>query len=516
MRFRLILVGAAVLAVSFYASLKAMDWLWPRGAEKPVLAKLPPLPPVARNSEIIAPVMVPIITIRDTMDRAAPRNLGGKAENPVSQILSNADISWTVTRGALAANGAQNALTLSTPLEGKLTVLGSLSAGANDALGNALGSLLGSNAAKQIGGVSIKSLNASAAIHGNAAVTARPQIMTDWHIDPRLSAQVNLGDTSLTVAGVRVAVPAQVKPVIDRTVNEQIDMLQQRLRNDRALEQGARREWTKLCRSIPLPSVSTGAPPLFLEMKPVKAVAAQPQVDARNVTLMIGLQAETRITARETKPDCPFPTTLQIVAPRDNGHVNVGVPIDLTFTEVSKIVETQLKGRTFPDDGSGAVAVTVNAASVNAAGDRLLISLLVNAKEKKSWFGLGGDATIHIWGRPVLDQKNQVLRLTNLELAVESNATFGLLGAAARAAVPYLQHALEERATIDLKALAASAQQKLAAVITDFRKNDDGLRIDATVTGVRLGDIAFDSTTLRVVAEATGKVSVAITALPNL
>jgi hypothetical protein len=347
-------------------------------------------------------------------------------------------------------------------------------------------------------------------------MTARPEILTDWHIDPRLTAQVNLGDTTLTVAGARVAVPAQVKPILDRTVNEQVNLLQQRLRSDRALEQSARREWTKMCRTIPLPPVNADAPPLFLEMKPTKAVAAQPRIDARNVTLMVGLQAETRITARQTKPDCPFPSTLQIVAPRDNGHVSIGVPIDLTFTEVSRIVEAQLKGRTFPDDGSGAVAVTVKAASVNAAGDRLLISLLVNAKEKKSWFGLGGEATIHIWGRPVLDQKKQLLRLADLELAVESNAAFGLLGAAARAAVPYLQHALEERATIDLKALAASAQQKLAAVITDFRKNDDGPRIDAAVTGVRLGDIAFDSTTLRVVAEATGTINVAITALPDL
>jgi hypothetical protein len=196
--------------------------------------------------------------------------------------------------------------------------------------------------------------------------------------------------------------------------------------------------------------------------------------------------------------------------------VSVGVPIDLTFTEVSRIVEAQLKDRTFPDDGSGAVAVTVKAASVNAAGDRLLISLLVSAKEKKSWFGFGGEATIHIWGRPVLDQKNQVLRLADLELAVESDAAFGLLGAAARAAVPYLQRALEERATIDLKTLAASAQQKLAAVITDFRKTDNGLRVEAAVTGVRLGDIAFDSNTLRVVAEATGNISVTITALPDL
>lgn len=516
MRLKFILIGLAVLAISFFASLKAMNWLWPHGAEKPVLAKLPPLPPVSRNSEIIAPVTIALTTIRDRLDRAAPRNLGGKAENPVSQILSNADINWTVTRGPIVVNGAQNALALSTPLDGKLTVLGSLSAGAGGALGNALGSLLGSNAAKQIGSVSIKSLNASAAIRGNVAVTARPEILTDWHIDPRLTAQVNLGDTTLTVAGARVAVPAQVKPIIDQTVNEQVNLLQQRLRNDRALEQGARREWAKMCRTIPLPPVNADAPPLFLEMKPTKAVAAQPRIDARNVTLMVGLQAETRITARQTKPDCPFPATLQLIAPRDNGRVSIGVPIDLTFAEVSRIVEAQLKGRTFPDDDSGAVAVTVKAASVNAAGDRLLVSLLVNAKEKKSWFGFGGEATIHIWGRPVLDQKKQVLRLADLELAVESDAAFGLLGAAARTAMPYLQQALEERATIDLKALAASAQQKLSAVITDFRKNDDGLRIDAAVTGVRLGDIAFDSTTLRVVAEATGTINVAITALPDL
>ncbi|WP_139102821.1 DUF4403 family protein, partial [Acinetobacter baumannii] len=72
------------------------------------------------------------------------------------------------------------------------------------------------------------------------------------------------------------------------------------------------------------------------------------------------------------------------------------VPIDLPFTEVSKIVATQLKGRTFPEDGSGSVDVTVKSASVAAAGQRLLISLLVNAREKKSWLGLGGEATIHI------------------------------------------------------------------------------------------------------------------------
>ena len=80
------------------------------------------------------------------------------------------------------------------------------------------------------------------------------------------------------------------------------------------------------------------------------------------------------------------------------------MPIDVPFTDLSRILEAQFAGRSFPEDGSGPVEVTVKHASVAASGDRLLISLLVHAREKKSLFGLGGEATVHIWGRPVLDQ----------------------------------------------------------------------------------------------------------------
>ncbi len=69
----------------------------------------------------------------------------------------------------------------------------------------------------------------------------------------------------------------------------------------------------------------------------------------------------------------------------------------------------------------------------------------------------------------VLDQAQQILRLTDLELAVESDSAFGLLGAAARPAVPYLQRALEQRATIDLKSFAANAQQKIASIVSAER-----------------------------------------------
>jgi hypothetical protein len=515
---RPILLGIAVVVVSFFVSLKTIDWLSPRGAGgAPVLAELPPLPPASRSSVILAPVAISLAAIRDAADRGAPRNFTGKADNPVSQILQNADIGWTASRGPITANGAQDVLSLATPLTGTLNVTGSLTAKATGAVGDAIGGLLGGNIAKQIGSVNIKALNASAEIKGNVTITARPKIAAAWRIEPNLAGQVTLGDTNLSVAGARVNVPAQVKPLIDKTVGDQLNALGARIRNDPAFEQSARAQWAKACRSIPLQGTgaSSTTPALWLELRPTRAIAAQPRVDASAVTLMLGIEAETRITSAQTKPDCPFPATIAIVPPTQGG-VSIGVPIDVPFTDINKIVEAQFAGRTFPEDGSGSVDVVVKHASVNASGDRLLISLLVNAREKKSFFGLGGQATVHIWGKPVLDQAQQTLRLANIELAVESEAAFGLLGAAARAAMPHLQRALGDKATIDLKPFATNAQKKIATAISDFQKNEDGVRVAAEITSLRLADIAFDSKTLRVIAEAAGSINVYVTTLPGL
>jgi hypothetical protein len=518
MRLKAILLAIAVVAVSFFVSLKAMDWLSPRGTvPAPALAELPPLPPAPRISVILAQVAITISAIRDAADRGAARNFAGKADNPVSQILQNADIGWTASRGPIAASGAQDALSLTTALTGKLNVTGSLSSKATGAVGDALGGLLGGNVAKQIGSVNIKAINASAEIKGNVTIASRPRLAAAWRIEPNLSAQVTLSDSSLSVAGARVNVPAQVKPVIDKSVADQIAAAGARIRSDPAFERNARIQWAKACRSIPLQGggAASSLPALWLELRPTRAIAVQPRVDAGAVALTLGIEAETRITPVQTTPNCPFPEKISIVPPTPAG-VSIGIPIDLPFTDIDKTVETQLAGRTFPEDGSGSVDVIVKRASIAASGDRLLISLLVNAKEKKSLFGFGGEAMVHIWGRPALDQAQQTLRLTNIEMAVESEAAFGLLGAAARAAMPHLQKALAEKATVDLKPFLTTAQKKITTAISDLQKNEDGVRVAAEITSLSLADIAFDSKTLRVIAEAAGTINVAITALPGL
>jgi uncharacterized protein DUF4403 len=515
MRVRTIVLGVAVIAASFAVATLAMRLTSPGAgdAARPTLVEVPPLKPVTRTSVIVTPTAIALTAIRDAMEPIAPRNLSGKRDNPLTQLLSNADIGWTLTRSPLAVSGRSDGLAMSTVLTGTLRATGQISAQAGNLTG-ALGGLINDKLGQNLQNLTGKTFDQRTDIRGNVTILSRPMLVPNWRLEPNLTAQVSVADASMSIAGIRLGVANEVKPLLERSVNEQIGALQARLRGDPFLELAARQQWAKMCRSISLGAAGAGMPDLWLEMRPTRAIAGQPRIDAANLTLVVGVQAETRIVPMATKPDCPFPAALEIAPQADQGRVNIAVPIDVPFPEVNRLLAAQLTGKTFPQDGGGAYDVTVRSASIAASGDRLLISLRVKAREKTSWFGLGAEATVHVWGRPVLDAKNQTLRLTDIALDVDSESAFGLLGAAAHAAIPYLKDALAEQAAIDLKAFTANARQSIEAVIGEFRSAADGIRVDAQITDLRLIGIEFDAKTLRVIAEANGSANVTVTALP--
>jgi hypothetical protein len=549
-RFQLLIGAVVVLSASFYAALWAIDRYFP-GAPPPAVANLPPLPPlepVTRSSYVIAPVAISIQAIQERVEQAAPRELFGKKDDPVSALLSAADIGINVKRSPLAIRGQPDDLAVGATIEGSLKVSGEIanlagslagmigstfgnkepnSSGSNDdSIGGIISGFLGdkkssrtggdSGASKTPGSTTTKAVDQTAELHGRVIMHSRPTLTENWRLEPNMSAQLDLSDSKLRLAGADLNVTQEAKPTIDSMVNDQVANLEKWLRDSPIIENVAREQWAKACRAIPLGGGNTGLPPLWLELRPLRAAAAQPRIDAQNVTLTVGVLAETRISSTESKPTCPFPAKLELVAPMDDGRLQVDMPIDVPFTELDKLLEAQLKGHTFPEDDNAPGSVEVRAVRIGASGDRLLISLDVRAREKKSWFGFGVSATVQIWGKPALDEQNQILRLTDLSVAVESAAAFGLLGPAARAAVPYLEKALADHAVIDLKPFVADALKKIGIALADFEKNSPDIRVSAGVTGIRLTDITFDSHTLRVIGAATGTARIAISRLPAM
>src|SRR5262249_5025836 len=262
---KIVTVGLLV-ALIFAGALLVLNRLWPTAApsRQPALAAIAPLEPVTRSSVIVAPVWVAQSAIRDALEAQAPRNLSGKKDNPFQQLLSNADFGWTVTRSPLSVTGRSDALLVSTVLNGTLHVtgeIGAIAGGIAGGLTGALGALVNQRFGQNLQRLSGKTIDQRADFRGNVTVSARPAVTPDWRIEPNLSGQVSLADASLSVLGVPINVGNEVKPFLDRALNEQLNALQARLRTDPVFEQTARRDWDKLRPSIPLHVPEPRLPP---------------------------------------------------------------------------------------------------------------------------------------------------------------------------------------------------------------------------------------------------------------
>lgn len=471
---------------------------------RPELRPVPPLEPVTRTSHAIAPIFIEIRAIREVLEAKAPRDANGTENNPYGDTLGRSQFAWSAVRGPIGMKGTPQGLEISAPVGGTAQLAGQQT-NSRDSISSRLGAILGREAQD----FANRMLEQRAEIRGAISVSAQPVLLPNWRFDPNLRGQVALGQ--MQFAGFSFNIADQIKPQLDSAVNQQVATLSNHLRNDPMLELAVRPEWDKMCKSISLGETAPGAPPLWLEVRPVRALAAQPRILQDWIVVTVGIQAETRILPNETKPNCPFPAQIDIQPQLNDGAVSIAVPIDVPMTELNRVLEKELKGKTFTESLGEVTVLSVNVA---ASGDRLLVSLRVKAKETKSWFGLGTEATVNLWGRPALDAATQIVRLRDISLDVQTESQSGLIGAAMRAAMPFVRTVLERNAVIDLKPFTANARPSIDTALAGFKKPVDGVEIEAAITDLRLAGIAFDAKTVRVIGEAEGKARVIVRKLP--
>src|SRR5262249_5119023 len=103
---------------------------------------------VDRNVDGLGAAAIALSAIRDALDAQAPRNLSGKPQNPLGQLLANATLSFSVTRGPFVMASRPETLVITTPLTGTFEALGSVTSGVSSgagAIGGAVGNLIGGN-----------------------------------------------------------------------------------------------------------------------------------------------------------------------------------------------------------------------------------------------------------------------------------------------------------------------------------------------------------------------------------
>ncbi len=209
----------------------------------------------------------------------------------------------------------------------------------------------------------------SAEFRGRIALTARPNLLAGWRVEPNLSSQITIDGATATIMGMQLNLSNEIKPMVERLINEQVSRMQEQFANSPAIEQAMRAQWGKMCRSIPLgapPGCRDRPAPLRPDRQASGSSFVRPRLSprSRKSTRPISASPWAHGPRRgyppsETKPECAFPSQLQIVPQMDQGRMNIDVPIDIPFTEVSRLVDSQLKGKTFPVSESGAVKATI-------------------------------------------------------------------------------------------------------------------------------------------------------------
>src|SRR5262249_22487505 len=225
---RNIAIGALIVVVALVGVVAAMRWLWPGVVDRrPKLSEMTPLAPVTRSSRIVLPAAITMTAIRDAMERA-PRELSGKPELP----LPGAEISWSFSRSAFAVDGRPEGLTVSASLNGSLRASGGqigLPGGGGG--GFSPGNLFGSGLGGLFGGGGDQSQRQSRSdaaseqgveLRGNVVLTARPNLLPEWRVQPNLVAQVSIADATLSIMGNRLSLSNELKPTVERMINEQV------------------------------------------------------------------------------------------------------------------------------------------------------------------------------------------------------------------------------------------------------------------------------------------------------
>ena len=236
------------------------------------------------------------------------------------------------------------------------------------------------------------------------------------------------------------------------------------------------------------------------------------------MTLTLGVQAETRIM-----PSADQARTVRS-RPRSNwcrrcekASCTVGMPIDVPFTELNKRDGGAAQGPHFPGERQRAGRRrSARRRSIAAAGDRLLISLSVKAHETEKLVRLRRRRHRAYLGQAGARHAEPDFAADRYLARRRIGGAFGLLSAAARAAMPYLQKALADNARGRSQAVRRRRAQKITLMLAEFRQPAPGTRADAAIDELRLTGIAFDSHTLRITAEAAGSVKVAVSELPKM
>lgn len=438
--------------------------------------------PWARTSQIVTTIFIPMAVIRTELEKATPRSDAGRRTDPVGGRIVDDVFEWNFSRTDLAVSAADSALNVGTTIRGTARLKGKAKLGFK--------------------------VPFSAHTDLRAAIRAQsqPTLVPAWRIHPNLIAMAHVEEAKVPIARIgSISVRGQVQRVVDAKIAQLRESLEARLREDKRIELEASKAWSALCRAFPIDVDKDGSADLYLRVSPTLARASQPVVMPEGVSVRVGIEAKTEISADGSQPACPFPAVVQLQAMEKAG-LDLALPVDLPFGRINEIalrampkpvrrndlgLEAEIRSVTLEGSGAGRVLSRIGIKIIEAGAPLR-----------------GFEGSVLLSAKPRLDAARQVIVFDDPKLDVESKGLFSVTAVLAQGAAPLVEQWFASEFKYDVAREAAKVPAVADAAVRAFNRKSDRAEISAAFDRPTLEGLVVEKNRLRLYAIVKGTAAV--------
>lgn len=373
-------------------------------SEKPSLSVIPYSSQV-NESIVQTHLTIPLPRLREKLEADIPELLyddPGKIKEKCIRIFGKSLCEtyqvggWVNRTGPVQLTALNNGfLRIAIPLKYKLKVRGK---------GKIVKELLRNIDFKEASFTAIADLQPRINRHWKLQLAAESYIQ--WHQSPRVK-----------ILGIELDIQNKVEKPIQKALNKALLKQQKKIAADNRFKERVTEFWSTLHQSKKL----KGPFPLWLKATPQALSLSTLQVD--NAAIHIGLSLRTMLTTSNNSDDFLQPSPLPPLVNQTIGKsaIHINLPLALAYEDLANSLQDRLKKKPL-EYKQGKISLTVKAIEIYPSNDRLVLAAKVKINGLANL--LASDGEIYISGKPVIDNKNKILRLADVAFSRKLDSPF--------------------------------------------------------------------------------------------
>lgn len=400
-------------------------------------------------------IAIPMSLLDELANAEVPETFSGSEQKNFHKRIKNGAYAWEVKRGPIAFSNTGESIAFSLPFEGKADLNGELDAAI----------------------VTIP-LDGKVDVAGTAGGTLKPEVMSDWNVNPNYTPELNLDKAALQLGQLgKIDVGEFLGGSLGQYLQKEARKLTPAIRKSLNLRREVAKHWNEAYISRQV----SDDPALWVSVTPQRVLLGPIQYGTpEEIRIDVAIESQTYLSNRAPAeaPRVPLPDLSPLAGP---AGTDLRLPFVIGMTELNEV----LAGEEFDIDTGVGTKVHVDGLTAEV-GQGGYLNLKLQLEADRSTLGRGVAGTIWVRGRPVIDYEKQTLGFTGVELTVETRDK--LTGAAAWLLEELLVKGLESQMRVDLNDYKAELDEEVQKAIAKSSL-PEGIEVSLKDLEVRLTDI---------------------------